>query len=88
MAASGGDFSASGVDFNSIVGAKITTGGGAINLLGQSGAVTIRDTLDASGGALPLTWLVNGRRVDSAPFRREAEWLPEWLGGAAPDWLS
>jgi len=38
--------------------------------------------LDASGGALPLTWLVNGRRVDSAPFRREAEWLPDGPGAA------
>jgi penicillin-binding protein 1C len=38
--------------------------------------------MDANGGALPLIWLVNGRRVDSAPFRREAEWLPDGPGAA------
>ena len=38
--------------------------------------------MDANGGALPLVWLVNGRRVDSAPFRREAEWLPDGPGAA------
>jgi len=37
-------------------------------------------SLDAAGGALPLTWLVNGRRVDSAPFRRQAQWLPDGPG--------
>jgi penicillin-binding protein 1C len=36
--------------------------------------------LDADGGALPLTWLVNGRRVESAPFRRQAQWLPDGPG--------
>ncbi len=30
--------------------------------------------------ALPLTWLVNGRHVDSAPFRRHAQWLPDGPG--------
>ena len=38
--------------------------------------------LDADGGALPLTWLVNGRRVDSQPFRREAQWPPDGPGAA------
>ena len=37
-------------------------------------------SLDAAGGALPLTWLVNGRHVDSAPFRRHAQWLPDGPG--------
>ena len=37
-------------------------------------------SLDAAGGALPLTWLVNGRRIDSAPFRRQAQWLPDGPG--------
>jgi penicillin-binding protein 1C len=36
--------------------------------------------LDADGGALPLLWLVNGQRIDSAPFRREAQWLPDGPG--------
>jgi penicillin-binding protein 1C len=36
--------------------------------------------LDADGGALPLLWLVNGRRVESLPFRREAEWQPDGPG--------
>jgi penicillin-binding protein 1C len=36
--------------------------------------------LNADGGALPLIWLVNGRRVDSAPFRRQAQWLPDGPG--------
>lgn len=36
--------------------------------------------LDADGGVLPLLWLVNGRRIDSAPFRREAEWQPDGPG--------
>ena len=39
-------------------------------------------SLDAAGGALPLTRLVNGRRVDSAPFRRAAQWLPDGPGQA------
>ena len=38
--------------------------------------------LDADGGALPLTWLVNGRRVDSQPFRRGAQWPPDGPGAA------
>jgi len=36
--------------------------------------------LDADGGALPLLWLVNGKRIDSTPFRREAEWQPDGPG--------
>jgi len=37
-------------------------------------------SLEASGGALPLTWLVNGRRIESAPFRRQAQFLPDGPG--------
>jgi len=37
-------------------------------------------SLDASGGALPLTWLVNGQRIESAPYRRQAQWLPDGPG--------
>ncbi|HVZ02134.1 MAG TPA: penicillin-binding protein 1C [Dongiaceae bacterium] len=38
--------------------------------------------LAARGGALPLRWLVNGRPIDSEPFRRQAEWLPDGRGAA------
>jgi penicillin-binding protein 1C len=38
--------------------------------------------LTARGGALPLRWLVNGRPIDSAPFRRQAEWVPDGKGAA------
>jgi penicillin-binding protein 1C len=38
--------------------------------------------LEASGGKMPLLWLVNGKPVDSMPFRRKAEWEPDG-GGAA-----
>jgi penicillin-binding protein 1C len=37
-------------------------------------------SLEASGGALPLTWLVNGKRIESAPFRRQAQFLPDGPG--------
>ncbi len=37
-------------------------------------------SLEASGGALPFTWLVNGKRIDSEPFRRQAQWLPDGPG--------
>jgi len=38
--------------------------------------------LTARGGALPLRWLVNGKPIDSAPFRRQAEWSPDGKGAA------
>jgi penicillin-binding protein 1C len=38
--------------------------------------------LTARGGALPLRWLVNGKPIDSAPFRRQAEWDPDGKGAA------
>jgi len=38
--------------------------------------------LTARGGALPLRWLVNGKPVESAPFRRQAEWQPDGRGAA------
>ncbi|MEZ5829935.1 MAG: penicillin-binding protein 1C [Dongiaceae bacterium] len=37
-------------------------------------------TLQASGGALPLRWLVNGLPIDSQPYRRQAEWHPDGRG--------
>ncbi len=46
----------------------------------RQGAALDDLALEASGGALPLTWLVNGKRIDSAPFRRQAQWLPDGPG--------
>jgi penicillin-binding protein 1C len=36
--------------------------------------------LRADGGALPLRWLVNGRPINSLPYRRQAEWAPDGRG--------
>ena len=38
--------------------------------------------LKAEGGALPLTWLVDGNPVSTDPFRREATWQPDGRGFA------
>ncbi len=38
--------------------------------------------LKAEGGALPLTWLVDGNPVETDPFRREATWQPDGRGFA------
>ncbi|WP_395020234.1 penicillin-binding protein 1C [Dongia sp.] len=38
--------------------------------------------LTARGGALPLRWLVNGKPIESPPFRRQAEWDPDGKGAA------
>jgi penicillin-binding protein 1C len=37
-------------------------------------------TLEASGGALPLRWLVNGLPIESQPYRRQAQWHPDGRG--------
>lgn len=34
----------------------------------------------AEGGALPLTWLVDGKPISSSPHRREVVWQPDALG--------
>ena len=34
----------------------------------------------AEGGALPLTWLVDGKPIESSPHRREATWQPDAMG--------
>jgi penicillin-binding protein 1C len=36
--------------------------------------------LKADGGVLPLRWLVNGRPIESLPYRRQAEWAPDGRG--------
>jgi penicillin-binding protein 1C len=38
--------------------------------------------LKAQGGALPLTWLVDGQPIAADPARREVEWSPEGRGFA------
>jgi penicillin-binding protein 1C len=37
-------------------------------------------TLSASGGRRPLSWLVDGRRIDVSPIRRETVWRPAGPG--------
>lgn len=39
-------------------------------------------TVKADGGALPLTWLVDGEPIASEPFRRDASWQPTGRGFA------
>ncbi len=43
---------------------------------GDGEAVVIK----AEGGALPLTWLVDGEPIASEPFRRDASWVPTGKG--------
>lgn len=38
--------------------------------------------IKAEGGALPLTWLIDGNPMTSDPFRREVEWQPDGRGFA------
>ena len=38
--------------------------------------------LSAKGGVKPLHWLVNGRPLAAAPWRREAFWQPDGAGSA------
>ena len=38
--------------------------------------------IKADGGALPLTWLVDGEPIASEPFRRDAAWQPSGRGFA------
>ena len=36
--------------------------------------------LKAEGGALPLTWMVNGQPIPSPSHRREVVWEPDGRG--------
>jgi penicillin-binding protein 1C len=36
--------------------------------------------MKATGGAVPLTWLVNGAPVEIGSLRREASWRPDGAG--------
>ncbi len=53
---------------------------GSTLALARRGSALESLPLDAEGGALPLLWLVNGRRIESTPFRRQAEWQPDGPG--------
>lgn len=53
-----------------------------LGLVGGAGASESRLALKAQGGALPLTWLVNGAPVGDAGLRREADWRPDGAGFA------
>ncbi len=53
--------------------------GATLELAGNEQALPAL-TLQATGGALPLRWLVNGLPIESRPYRRQAEWLPDGRG--------
>jgi len=38
--------------------------------------------LQATGGNMPLRWLVNGQPVTALPYRRQTEWQPDGRGAA------
>jgi penicillin-binding protein 1C len=52
--------------------------GATVDLAAAGGPRSL--TLQASGGAMPLLWLVNGVPVPSAPYRRQAQWQPDGVG--------
>jgi penicillin-binding protein 1C len=59
------------------------TGGPSIRMPVDGSTIDLADAslvLTASGGALPLHWLVNGAPIQSLPFRREAQWQPDGRG--------
>lgn len=53
-----------------------------LGLVGRDGTIDDLLALKAQGGALPLTWLVNGAPVGEASLRREATWRPDGAGFA------
>ncbi|MGV6872861.1 penicillin-binding protein 1C [Pseudochelatococcus sp. B33] len=57
---------------------------GAVIDLGFSGGEGMSQALalKATGGAPPLTWLVNGRPVEQGAIRRETSWRPDGAGFA------
>jgi len=48
--------------------------------LGLSGGEASELILKASGGTMPLNWLVNGAPVRQGEFRRQASWVPDGAG--------
>ncbi len=53
--------------------------GSMVELPGRDGALA-ELPLSAKGGIKPLRWLVNGRPLAAAPWRREAFWSPDGEG--------
>jgi penicillin-binding protein 1C len=54
--------------------------GGRIALTDGNGLEPL--ALDASGGRLPLLWLVNGETIPSLAWKRRASWQPDGPGEA------
>lgn len=55
---------------------------GAVIDLGFADGAGMALALKATGGAPPLTWLVNGRPVEQGVIRRESAWQPDGAGFA------
>jgi penicillin-binding protein 1C len=51
-----------------------------LELAQGSGGSALPLAFKAEGGMLPLTWLVNGAPIETAPHRREAFWTPSGEG--------
>ena len=60
----------------------MNAGGGAAIAVGlrRPGGGLAALPLSASGGTLPLTWLINGAPLASLPYRRQAQWQPDGPG--------
>ena len=50
--------------------------------LGLAEGARARLSLKALGGALPLTWFVNGAPIAAADLRRQSAWTPDGAGFA------
>ena len=50
--------------------------------LGLTEGAHARLSLKALGGALPLTWFVNGAPIGEADLRRQSAWTPDGAGFA------
>lgn len=61
------------------LGITFPVAGSTVELPGRDGALADLP-LSAKGGVKPLRWLVNGRPIKAAPWRREAFWPPDGEG--------
>lgn len=61
------------------LGITFPVAGSTVELPGRDGALA-ELPLTAKGGVKPLRWLVNGRPLAAAPWRREAFWPPDGEG--------
>lgn len=66
-------------------GPRLTTpqAGATIEIRRQGDGSLPTVALRVQGGAMPLTFLVNGRPIATSAFRRQAEWQPDGLGDAS-----